>query len=86
MLAREMDRLVDAVLRPVNQSGLSNPGNPDNPPLSPFLSATDYSYQNGGSTPITASPVLHGGRGSNILFADGHVHEYRYELLPGFVD
>ena len=61
MMVREMDRLVDAELRPTNYSC----GLPDVPPDSPFLTTRDSRI---GST----NPDLHS-QGSNVLFADAHV-------------
>lgn len=68
MLVREMDRLVDAELRPTNNSC----GNPKMPPHEPYLTTDNENDTNG---------RLHG-PGSNILFADGHVKGYSEKYLP----
>ena len=70
MMVREMDRLVDAELRPTNYSC----GLPDVPPDSPFLTTRDSRI---GRT--SARPHYNG---SNVLFADGHVKGFSTELLP----
>jgi len=76
MLAREMDRLVQAVLRPTNQSiQVSSPV-----PASPFLSANDTGDVNKAiPTPIATKP--HGGS-SMILFCDGHVKAFSAGFMP----
>lgn len=61
MMVREMDRLVNAELRPINDSTDS----PNTPPDSAFLTTRDSRL---GDTDAD----LHYGK-SNILFADGHV-------------
>jgi len=70
MLCREMDRLVDAYLRPRNYSV----GQPSVVPDSPFLinrdgQIGDTNYQ------------MHG-KGSHILFADGHVKLFTIDFFP----
>lgn len=70
MVMREMDRLVDAELRPMNKSTKD----PNKPPISPFLSVHDNQI---GETKCE----LHGG-GSNILFADGHVKTLQPKYFP----
>lgn len=70
MVVREMDRLVDAELRPANYSC----GLPDAPPDSPFLTTRDSRI---GST----KPELHS-TGSNVVFADGHVKWFSAEWFP----
>lgn len=61
LVMREIDRVAGAELRPLNNSSDSQ----DNPPISPFLNSSDIQM---GKT----QGSLHG-RGSHILFADGHV-------------
>ena len=61
LVVREMDRLVNAELRPRNDSC----GKPDAPPESPFLTNRDFRI---GRT----EPNLHA-NGSHILLADTHV-------------
>jgi prepilin-type processing-associated H-X9-DG protein len=70
LMVREMDRRVDAELRPTNYSC----GRPDVPPDSAFLTGHDSRI---GKT----SPKLHN-MGSNVLFADGHVKNFSTESLP----
>ncbi|MCE5198238.1 MAG: hypothetical protein ABFD54_07575 [Armatimonadota bacterium] len=61
MMVREMDRMVDAELRPTNNSTWTS----RRPPVSPFLTSRDCRI---GRTEAN----LHG-HGSHILFVDGHV-------------
>lgn len=70
MALREVDRLVDAELRPTNYSC----GRPDLPPDSPFLTKHDSRI---GAT----NPIRHG-QGSHILFADGHVKRFTPDYFP----
>lgn len=70
MMVREMDRAVDAELRPTNYSC----GRPDVPPNSPFLTASDSRIGN-------TNAKLHG-NGSNVLFADGHVKGFSSRYFP----
>ena len=70
MMVREMDRLVDAELRPTNNTTWSS----KKPPISPFLTKRDAKL---GKT----DPKLHNG-GSYILYADGHAKWYRSSYLP----
>lgn len=70
MLVREMDRLVNADLRPVNYSNNSS----SKPPVSAFLNDRDVRF---GKT----HPMIHN-TGSNILFADGHVEMYDKSFYP----
>ena len=79
MLVREMDRKMNAVLRPLN---LSPDGN--TPPQSAFLTASEsgigcISYVS--PDPKAPNPKQHG-QGSNILFADAHVKNYALEYYP----
>ena len=70
MMVREMDRRVDAELRPTNYSC----GRPDVPPDSPFLTKHDSRMEE-------TNPGVHG-EGSNVLFADGHVQGFHGFLKP----
>jgi|LSQX01.3.fsa_nt_gb prepilin-type N-terminal cleavage/methylation domain-containing protein/prepilin-type processing-associated H-X9-DG protein len=72
-LVREMDRKVNAVLRPLELSGDAS-----SRPNSPFLTATDNGYA---SNQPAVAPKQHG-NGSNILFADGHVKGFGSADLP----
>lgn len=70
MLCREMDRLVNSELRPINNSIR----NPKAMPLSPFLNDSDRRI---GKT----NSKLHG-TGSNVLLADGHVKFFNNTYFP----
>ena len=72
MILREMDRLVNAALRPVwkSDTGASSK------PAFAFLASTDNV-----TTSITTKAKLHG-IGSNILFADGHVSTIPTQQMP----
>lgn len=70
LMVREMDRLVDAELRPTNYSC----GLPGVPPDSAFLTKHDSRI---GRT----NPKQHS-NGSNILFADGHVKSFNATDMP----
>lgn len=72
-LVREMDRRVNAVLRPLQLSAGASTR-----PNSPFLTATDNGF---GSNGAPVNPKIHG-NGSNILFADGHVKGFGAGDLP----
>lgn len=72
MVIREMDRLVDAVLRPRAVCTDSSPG-----PRSAFLTAQDSGFQSG----VLIKYKLHG-NGSNLLFADGHVRHFDATSMP----
>jgi prepilin-type processing-associated H-X9-DG protein len=74
MMIREMDRLVDSELRPINDSHRSS----EHPPMSPFLTRRDPKY---GLT----QPQIHG-PGSFVLFADGHVKRYDSDFYPDALD
>lgn len=67
MMVRESDRLLEADLRPTNDTTWTSKKRP----VSPFLTKHDDLI---GST----NPKLHG-NGSHILFADGHVKMFPYE-------
>jgi len=68
-MVREMDRLVDAELRPINRST-----DADTPPISPLLTTQDFRL---GET----KPDLHRS-GSNIVFADYHVKYFHADYFP----
>jgi prepilin-type N-terminal cleavage/methylation domain-containing protein/prepilin-type processing-associated H-X9-DG protein len=76
MLAREMDRLVQAVLRPTNVSVANQAA----PPNSPFLSTNDTGSVSGTMPgPINTTPH---GASSMVLFCDGHVKAFEAALMP----
>lgn len=70
LLVREMDRRVDAVLRPANDST----GDSAAQPASPFLTTRDCKL---GKT----KPDLHA-NGSNVLLADGHIRYFERPYFP----
>ena len=70
LMVREMDRCVESVLRPINDSN----GKASAPPVSPFLNKRDVKL---GWT----NPSLHADR-SNVLFADGHVRLCELDYFP----
>jgi prepilin-type processing-associated H-X9-DG protein len=70
LLIREMDRLANAELRPINDSTWTS----RRPPVSPFLNSFDRRI---GWT----NAVLHA-NGSTILFADGHVKMFSVDYFP----
>ncbi len=74
LLVREMDRLVYAELRPMNDSTWTS----RHPPISPFL--TDFDRWIG-----KTDPNLHA-KGSNMLLADGHVKYYEISYYPSQKD
>jgi prepilin-type N-terminal cleavage/methylation domain-containing protein/prepilin-type processing-associated H-X9-DG protein len=71
-LVREVDRKVNSVLRPLQVSNSASVR-----PNSPFLTPTDAGFDSG--TPVNAKQH---GKGSNILFADGHVKAFDAAFLP----
>ena len=74
MMMREMDRLMESVCRPVNDST----GNIATPPQSPFLTPRDYIMRSS-----LLNHKLHG-QGSYIVFADGHVKYFSEEYFPNY--
>lgn len=72
MMIREMDRLMESVCRPANNST----GNYTILPQSPFLIDRDYMLRN-----TVINYRLHG-EGSHILFADGHVTYFSTDYFP----
>jgi prepilin-type N-terminal cleavage/methylation domain-containing protein/prepilin-type processing-associated H-X9-DG protein len=79
MLCREMDRLVQAVLRPTNYSA----GNSTLAPISPFLSLNDNGDSSG--TSISQVATKPHGSGSMVLFCDGHVKEFDAQFMPNVI-
>lgn len=71
MISREIDRKVNSVLRPTNQSTDSS-AKPD----TPFLGTIDNYV-----SPSATNPLQHNA-GSNILFADSHVKTYATDMMP----
>lgn len=70
MMLREIDAVVDAELRPTNDTTWTSKV----PPISPFLTDQDARLER-------TNPKLHG-NGSHILFADGHVKILSTEAFP----
>jgi len=75
LLVREMDRKVNAYLRPSNVNAA-----PLDPPVNTFLTGIDKSLTTAGSAG-KPRPKQHG-MGSNVLFADGHVKAFSDNYFP----
>ena len=71
MMVREVDRLVNSVCRPTNDST----GNQNIPPQNAFLDSKDEQF------PDASLSKMHG-TGSHILFADGHVKNFPLQFFP----
>ena len=70
LMVREMDRLVNAVLRPSTDVT----GSDATPPRTPLLNKNDWRIR-------ATEPMLHG-NGSHVLFADGHVKLFDRKFFP----
>lgn len=75
MACRELDKLAGSVLRPANQCTDSG-----TQPVNPFLiTGQDTSYT---LVPHKATNGMRHGKGSHILFADGHVKRFNVDYFP----
>ena len=75
MMIRELDRLYNSVLRPVNDSNCSS----GTRPMSPFLDTYDEAVSQ--INQRSSTPNQHS-TGSYILFADGHVGYFTTDYFP----
>lgn len=71
LLCREIDRKVNAILRPSNVSSDGSTA-----PIQAFLNANDAACN-----PSTTNPKQHS-NGSNVLFSDGHVKSFNSTDMP----
>ena len=88
MMVRELDRVMNAQLRPFNQTMCTQgPNNGIRPaagsntdrPIDAFLSINDMM---GGLPTVNKQH----GKGSHLLFADGHVKFYTNDYMPAFTE